>query len=45
MLVDIPDIKYHKNPGGGSNAVPCRPETDRHNEGNNHFSQQHCKCM
>jgi hypothetical protein len=21
-------MKYNENPGGGSNAVPCRPQTD-----------------
>jgi hypothetical protein len=27
-LVEVPDVKHHGNPDGGSSAVPRRPQTD-----------------
>jgi len=27
-MVEVPDMKHHENPGDGSSAVPCRPQTD-----------------
>jgi len=34
----LSDIKFHENPSSGSWGVPRR-QTDRHDEGNNRFSQ------
>ena len=32
-------IKFHKNPSSGRRVVPCRVQTDRHDEANSSFSK------
>jgi len=28
-MVEVADMKHYENPGDGSSAVPCRPQTDK----------------